>query len=121
MGNPTLTVVTAHGGAESDGSTSLVGHMYYTLNDGNGNISSYGFAPQSEHSTSGPGKVFTNDNQNYSGLTYSTTTTSLAPAQYSTLQQFGQNPSAFGFNLKGGFKFEAQRALKIDGTPLKVF
>ena len=22
---------------------------------------------------------------------------------------------------KGGFKFEAQRALKIDGTPLKVF
>ena len=23
--------------------------------------------------------------------------------------------------IKGGFKFEAQRALKIDGTPLKVF
>ena len=23
--------------------------------------------------------------------------------------------------ISGGFKFEAQRALKIDGTPLKVF
>ena len=26
-----------------------------------------------------------------------------------------------GMQLKGRFKFEAQRALKIDGTPLKVF
>ena len=27
----------------------------------------------------------------------------------------------FGIKLLGGFKFEAQRALKIDETPLRVF
>jgi hypothetical protein len=46
---PTLTVNIVGGGAsEIDGTTSTAGHMWYTLNPGNGGaFLSYGFAPQS--------------------------------------------------------------------------
>jgi len=37
------------------------------------------------------------------------------PTAFKVFEVFG------GVKFQGGFKFEAQRALKIDGTPLKVF
>ena len=40
---PSITVhIAPSGNSLSDGSSSLTGHMWFTLNDGNGNESSYG-------------------------------------------------------------------------------
>jgi len=105
MVTPTLTVVTAHGGTESDGSSSIAGHMYYVLNDGYGNITSYGFAPVTEHSMAGLGVVNPNivgvnsDMAHYAGLTSSSYTVNISQSQFNTLASFGANPAAFNFNL----------------------
>ena len=65
----TMTVYIAPRGAPlADGGTSAVGHMYYTLTDGNGTTYSYGFAPAEHGKAFGDGRVYTNDSTNY--LTY---------------------------------------------------
>ncbi|MCL2789612.1 MAG: hypothetical protein FWD79_03120 [Desulfobulbus sp.] len=48
---PTVTINIAPAGTPlANGTTSSVGHMWYTLADDNGNITaSWGFAPDDEH------------------------------------------------------------------------
>jgi Ca2+-binding RTX toxin-like protein len=52
------------------GGTSAVGHMYYTLTDGNSTTYSYGFAPTVHGEAFGSGTVYTNDSTNYQGFAY---------------------------------------------------
>ena len=68
---PTMTVYVAPRGTPLlAGGTSAVGHMYYTLTDGNGTTYSYGFAPAAHGEAFGPGRVYTNDSTNYQGFAY---------------------------------------------------
>ncbi len=46
---PSVTINIAGRGTPTDDGDSSVGHMWYSLNDGNGNNASYGFSPDAEH------------------------------------------------------------------------
>lgn len=46
------------------GGTSMAGHVYYTVSDGK-TSHSLGFAPEEHGARSGPGKVYTNDADQY--------------------------------------------------------
>ncbi|MDO9012817.1 MAG: hypothetical protein Q7U78_13590, partial [Gallionella sp.] len=63
---PSLTVHIADAGnALSNGGTSDVGHMWFTLTDALGNEYSYGFSPRDSGDPWGAGKIHTDDDKNY--------------------------------------------------------
>jgi len=51
----------------ADGSESSVGHVYYTITNGDGSVASFGFAPgiKNVESLSNPGRVTTTDTNDY--------------------------------------------------------
>ena len=53
------------GNALSNGGTSDVGHMWFTLTDALGNEYSYGFSPRDSGDPWGAGKIHTDDDKNY--------------------------------------------------------
>ncbi|WFQ80087.1 S8 family serine peptidase [Xenorhabdus sp. SF857] len=72
------------------------GHMWYVINDGNGNEASYGFESQHDQPW-GEGRVTRYDNVAYQETTYEVTIT-LTEAQYNKLSDFSQDPKLGGFN-----------------------
>ncbi|MET3449667.1 calcium-binding protein [Ralstonia sp. 1138] len=90
---PFVTVNIANAGTPlSDGNTSSVGHMWYSLDKGDGSQpSSYGFAPDENHHGQpfAPGQVYSNDNSNYTS-TYYTRTVEISQAQYDAMKNFGE-------------------------------
>lgn len=104
MGIPSVTIHIAESGTDlKDPETgavidkSSVGHMWYTLNDGNGNITSYGFAPAKHGQAIGTGKVYKSDDKVYANTAYSKTIP-ITPEQYEKMKDFGNNPTKYGFN-----------------------
>ncbi|MDO5609368.1 MAG: hypothetical protein Q4G62_01070 [Pseudomonadota bacterium] len=67
--------------------TSVAGHMYYMISDGN-TEKGYGFSPI-KSGISGPGHVVLNEHENYQNPAY-TRTLQITRAQYEKLEQFGQ-------------------------------
>ena len=99
---PTVTINIADRGAPlSDGGTSAAGHMWYELADNQGQLSSYGFAPDEEHHGKpfSPGQVYSNDSANYQKPAYSRTIEITQP-QYDAMKSFGDNPSSAGFSTR---------------------
>lgn len=76
---------------------SSVGHMWYVLNDGNGNSYSYGFAPDQNHHGSpfAPGAVYRNDISNYQNPDFSRTI-KISQEQFDVMRDFGENPFVEG-------------------------
>lgn len=75
---------------------SVGGHMWYVLNDGNGNRESYGF--ESVHDEMyGEGKITTNDDDAYQ-RTSTEITISLTKEQYENLSKFSNDPKTGGFD-----------------------
>jgi hypothetical protein len=100
---PTVTINIA--GPEtptSDGGSSFQGHMWYSINDGNGNVISYGFSPNRENT----GKPFApggtnahgDDNDYYLSRDYSREI-EITQEQYDVLKSFGETPKAYGFDM----------------------
>jgi hypothetical protein len=80
----TVTIKIANRGTLlSDGKTSSVGHMWYSLDNGNGTITSRGFAPDADHQGQpfAPGAKQPHDNDHYLSTAYSRTI-EVTPAQY---------------------------------------
>ncbi|MBI5556778.1 MAG: hypothetical protein HY885_04010, partial [Deltaproteobacteria bacterium] len=97
---PTVTINIAGSGTQlATGETSSTGHMWYSLDDGDGNTSSYGFAPDPAHEgwPLAPGEVHRNDDTNYQGRDTSVTIP-ISQAQYDAMKNFGENPGADGFS-----------------------
>ena len=82
------------------GGTSLPGHVYYSVNDGQV-TNSYGFAPATHGESSGPGKVYDKDNKDYKDPRYSRTM-EISKEQYDKLQAFGRDPAKHGFDMQYG-------------------
>jgi hypothetical protein len=82
------------------GGTSAAGHMYYVISDGAGK-QSYGFAPQEHGASSGPGKVYDTDLKDYKDPYYSRTI-EITKAQYDKLQEFGDDPAKYKFDMEYG-------------------
>lgn len=80
--------------------TSAAGHVYYSIDDGQ-IVSSYGFAPETHGQTSGPGKVYDKDVEDYKDPRYSRTM-EISKEQYDKLQAFGKEPGKYGFDMKYG-------------------
>lgn len=99
----TVTVyVAAPGTPLKSGGTSVAGHVYYSVSDGKDN-QSFGFAPAEHERTSGPGKVFHNDVDEYKDPRYSRTM-EITKEQYDKLREFGDAPAKQGFDMEyGGF------------------
>lgn len=104
MPGPFLTVTIAPPGAQywngTSFQTSVTGHMWYTIEEGDGTPSqSYGFAPDPSHDGQpfAPGQIYNDDPTAYRDTSYSHTI-SISQDDYNTLQNFGQNPQNFGFN-----------------------
>lgn len=99
---PTVTVnIAAPGAALSDGGTSAVGHMWYELSDDQGQLSSYGFAPDEEHQGKpfAPGQVYSTDSDHYQKPAYSRTI-EITPSQYDAMKSFGDNPTSARFSMR---------------------
>lgn len=77
--------------------TSLPGHMYYVTSNGR-DRNSFGFVPIEHGRIDGPGKPFNDDERTYSNPLYARTM-EITKAQYDTLNAFGVDPTAFGFDL----------------------
>jgi Ca2+-binding RTX toxin-like protein len=103
MGTPTVTIhIADRGTALSTGGASATGHMWYSLDDGNGNISSYGFSPDRDHegdpfapgaiNALGPGE------SEYTTEAYSRTI-EITPEQFMAMDHFGSDPAAGGFDM----------------------
>ena len=76
--------------------TSSVGHMWVVLDKGGDSKSlSYGFAPEPQHEGSpfAPGKIYNNDNSNYtnngSSPPYYSRVVEISQAQYDSMENFG--------------------------------
>ncbi|MCU9951754.1 hypothetical protein, partial [Pseudomonas sp. PDM13] len=83
---------------------SRAGHMWYTIQDKDGNTLSYGF--QSNNNSHGlypwqenNGKISTIDNVAY-GKGVQSITISITEEQYNKLKSFGETPSSYNFNDK---------------------
>ncbi|MDX7988787.1 serine protease [Xenorhabdus sp. 12] len=70
------------------------GHMWYVINDGNGNELSYGFESRYDQPW-GEGRVTMNDNRAYQETTYEATI-ALNEAQYNKLVAFSEKPKEIG-------------------------
>ena len=77
--------------------TSGPGHMFYVTSDGTNRISN-GFAPITQGSPDGPGKIYHSDEMEYSKPLYSRTM-EISKDQYDKLNEFAQDPKKFGFDL----------------------
>ena len=88
----------------SGGGTSAVGHMWYTLDKGDGSTPlSFGFAPITSGTPLGAGKPDNNDNDNYLNTDptkpiVTTTPIEITQLEYDRLKAFGQDPANFGFS-----------------------
>ncbi|MGL4767389.1 MAG: hypothetical protein ACRCV6_04845 [Formosimonas sp.] len=89
--------VAAPGTPLKDGGTSLPGHVYYSISDGT-NEYSYGFAPIKHGSIYGQGHIVKDDVEQYKDPIYSRTM-EISSEQYNKLNEFGQNPSKYGFDM----------------------
>ncbi|MDD5387633.1 MAG: calcium-binding protein, partial [Sulfuricurvum sp.] len=99
----TVTInIAGRGTPLSNGDTSKVGHMWYSLNDGTGEPNqSFGFAPILDGRPFTPGEVKKDeksDDSHYLGRDYSKTL-ELTKEQYDAMKNFGENPDANGFDL----------------------
>lgn len=101
----TVTInIAARGTPLSDGGFSEFGHMWYSLNDGNGNTVSYGFSPIIDenplNNPFGPGgvNVHGSDDSYYQEREYSRTI-EITQAQYNAMKDFGDNPASGGFSI----------------------
>lgn len=98
----TVTVYIAYPGTPlKQGGTSDFGHMWYQLNDGNGNQKSYGFAPDENNhgQNAAPGQVYHDDNDTYlnTGTPIHARTIEITEAQYNAMKFFGDEPTKSGF------------------------
>jgi hypothetical protein len=95
--------IAGRGTPTSDGGTSSVGHVWYSLGDGNGNSISYGFSPDANNigSPFAPGEinVHGSDDYYYQGRD-SSRTIEITQAQYNAMKNFGENPSGSGFSTQ---------------------
>ena len=95
----TVTIyVAAPGTPRGNGETSVAGHVYYKISDAH-HDRSYGFAPASHGASSGPGKVFKSDAEEYQSPLYARTM-EVSQAQHQKLLNFGENPHLHGFNME---------------------
>ena len=103
MSTPSITVYVAgplmpyHDTVKNTMATSTAGHMWYVMNDGLGNITSFGFAPEESGKFYGVGHVINNDNLIYQGYDYSRKI-DVDSQQYQNLIDFGRSSENFGFN-----------------------
>ncbi|HIE5513199.1 TPA: XVIPCD domain-containing protein [Stenotrophomonas maltophilia] len=79
------------------GGTSMAGHVYYTVSDGK-TSHSLGFAPEEHGARSGPGKVYTNDADQYQKPIYRRDM-EISKEQYDKLLAFGNAPAKHGFEM----------------------
>lgn len=79
------------------GGTSMAGHVYYTVSDGK-TSHSLGFAPEEHGARSGPGKVYTNDADQYQKPFYRRDM-EISREQYDKLLTFGNAPAKHGFEM----------------------
>ena len=94
----TLTVyVAAPGTPLEKGGTSLTGHMFYVVSDGE-DARSFGFAPAKDGSPKGPGHVVESDARNYLIPRYARTM-EVTKGQYEELLEFGTSPDKHGFEV----------------------
>ncbi len=77
--------------------TSVPGHMFYVTSDGTNRISN-GFAPVTQGNVDGPGKIYHTEEREYSNPLYSRTM-EISKDQYDKLNEFGQDPKKFGFDM----------------------
>ncbi|MFM0047514.1 beta strand repeat-containing protein [Paraburkholderia sediminicola] len=95
---PTLTVnIAAMGTILNTGKPSISGHMWYVVTDDSGVQHQYGFAPISEFSSNGPGKVYSDDNSTY-GTPAFTRSVTISDSQAQALEDFGANTPGFSSN-----------------------
>ena len=90
--------VAAPGTPLKSGGTSAAGHVYYAISDGE-RKASYGFAPSEHGASSGPGKVYREDFDNYLNPIYQRKL-EITESQYNKLKEFGVNPQQHGFNMQ---------------------
>jgi hypothetical protein len=84
---------------DGQGNNSTAGHMWYSLTDSNGIVSSYGFSPISSTPIGAGGiNVHGSDNDYYQGDRYSKTI-EITQSQYDEMKRFGDDPAAGGFRL----------------------
>jgi len=114
VGTPTITVYLASIGtnlnpASGEGTTSQVGHAFYSIDPGDGSGPQFfGWAPDQSHlgfpsDVAAPGYVYHNDNVTYlsqsqPGQVWSSGPVPITQAQYDTLLNFGSNPRSYGFS-----------------------
>lgn len=105
MPTPTYTItvnIADKGNPLAEGGPSSVGHVWYSLQNGDNPSTSFGFAPDEDHHGSpfAPGRVYTDDNDNYLGGRFYTRTVEISESQYNAMLDFGGNPQSYGFNLQ---------------------
>lgn len=89
--------VAAPGTPLSSGGTSEAGHVYYSISDGQ-RSEGFGFAPATHGQSSGPGKVYYDNVEDYKDPRYSRTM-EISKEQYDKLQEFGKDPAKHGFDM----------------------
>ena len=103
---PTVTINIAGADTQlSNGGTSNAGHMWYTLTNSNGSTLSYGYGPATGNigveRLFGPGEKYVDDNATYISTPANPIdqrTIDISQAQYDAMKNFGDNPTAGGFN-----------------------
>ncbi|RRU04356.1 XVIPCD domain-containing protein [Stenotrophomonas sp. 278] len=90
--------VAAPGTPLKSGGTSSAGHVYYVVSDGE-KKTSYGFAPSEHGASSGPGKVYLEDLDNYLNPLYQRKL-EITESQFNKLKEFGENPEKHGFSME---------------------
>lgn len=98
-GKYTLSVyVAAPGTPLLDGGTSAAGHVYYEIAH-ESDRKSFGFAPKEHGVTSGPGKIYGTDAEQYQKPFYKRTM-EISKDQYEMLNEFGNSPESHGFSMQ---------------------
>ena len=98
----TLTIsIVGVGAKEADGTTSLSGHIWYTVTDSAGTTTSFGFVPASSGSPFGAGKVVTTDNSNYMNGSVLSQSATLTDAQVQAALNYGNGLQALA-DYNGG-------------------
>ena len=94
---PTITINTAAPGTSlADGSIAAGGHMWFELDDGQGQVASmesFGWVPQGRHQR---GHVTGNDSDNYQDKSYSKSIM-ISARQYQSMLAFARDPLSYGF------------------------
>ena len=98
----TITVnIAGRGTPLAEGGASATGHMWFTLDPGDGSSTeSRGFAPDATHQGQpfAPGEVHKNDEINYTQK-YDSITFQISREQYERVRDFANDPTKYGFNL----------------------